>query len=135
MKVCPYCAEEIKDEAVKCKHCGEFLNRKSSLDNSALTQKGDGSFWQRFVPALISLWLLMALGPVSEPVVINGKVKVMDALYADPLLGPWVRFFGACSLSWVVATVSGDKESKGCLVFFYAIVGLLFLLFLSGSRG
>jgi ribosomal protein S27E len=33
MKKCSFCAEEIQDEAVKCKHCGELLTPNEKQEN------------------------------------------------------------------------------------------------------
>jgi hypothetical protein len=34
---CPYCAEEIKDDALKCRYCGEWIVKKDLLEEKETT--------------------------------------------------------------------------------------------------
>ena len=41
---CPYCKEVIKDDAIKCKHCHEFLNKDPKIAIDDLTKKFSKGF-------------------------------------------------------------------------------------------
>jgi len=63
MKKCPFCAEEIQDEAVKCKHCGEFL---IDAELKRMKRNGDTKWYYRTSSVVISLLLI---GPLALPLV------------------------------------------------------------------
>src|SRR5512147_2724914 len=42
MKACPYCAEQIQDDAIKCRYCGEWLDNRP---RSSVVQMGGYGYY------------------------------------------------------------------------------------------
>jgi len=99
MKKCPYCAEMIQDEAVKCRFCGEFLDSSRRVSMGPLFR---GSYWGYEYKSKRQVWgiPLVHIAHGIDPQ--TGRLRVARGIIAIGNIAIGVLALGGIALGGLV---------------------------------
>lgn len=60
-KLCPYCANEIKEWATKCQYCKEFLEIENNIEKNVIDENENISSWKSNKKRNLILWILIII--------------------------------------------------------------------------
>lgn len=85
MKKCPYCAEDIKEEAIKCRHCGELLNQESIN-----TKSNRFNSFAEFLKQKYPVYTIVSENNEKDYIILNKQISSFNAIIFVVLLLFWV---------------------------------------------